>query len=209
MAASLMLSRCCRASKVMDTFPSSCLFQHSTLQPFHGTSFQGSPAIPTSNCTRITSEGSPPSLDFQPRNVTGKVLLKVTLLGRCPHGSPKLPGDLWEMEKNFWKSTDRVQSSLPGQGRSVPAFAPITPRAVAEVTPGWGGKIQENSLGMVSVASSRAGHSGDTRDVSRGTASSRTLSLPIPLGSSSHIFSLFSFLLFMLIPKLSNWEECK
>lgn len=99
----------------MDAFPSSWLFQHSMLQPFHGTSFQGSPAILTSNCTQITAEGSPPSLDFQPRNVTGKVLLEVTLLGWCPHGSPKLPGDLWEMEKNFWKSTDRVQSYSQGK----------------------------------------------------------------------------------------------
>lgn len=107
MAALLMSPRCCRASKVMDAFLSSWLFQHSMqLQPFHASSFQGSPAIPTSNCTRIGSEGSPPSPDSHPRNVTGKAF-EVTFLGWCPHGSPKLPEDLWEMEKNFWKRSDR------------------------------------------------------------------------------------------------------
>lgn len=140
MAASLMSSRCCRASKAMDTFPPSWLLQHSMLQP----SFPGSPAIPTSSCTQSSSKSSPPSLDFQPRNVTGKALLEETLLGWCPQGSLKLPEDLWEMEKNFWKRTGRVQSSLPGQRfpiqGSVPAFSPITPRAMADVT--QGGMIQ-------------------------------------------------------------------
>lgn len=67
---------------------------HAPALPCHLISRQ--PSHSHFNCTQISSEGSPPSLDFQPRNVTGKVL-EVTLLGRCPHGS--LPEDLWETEK--------------------------------------------------------------------------------------------------------------
>lgn len=208
-----MSSRCCRASKVMDAFPSSCLFQHSTLQPFHGTSFQGSPAIPTSNCTRIASEGSPPSLDFQPRNVTGKVLLEVTLLGWCPHGSPKLPGDLWEMEKNFWKSTDRVQSSLPGQrspmqGRSVPAFGPITLRAVAEVPQDGVGRSRKTLWGWCQWPPAELDTLGTLEMCPEALPAPGPCHCPFPW-EALPTSSCFSFLLFMLIPKLSNWEECK
>lgn len=194
----------------MGTCPPSWLLQHSMLQPFHATSFQGSPATPMSNCTWISSEASPPSLDFQPRNVTGKMLLEVPLLGWCSLGSPKLPGDLWEMGKNSWKRTDRDQSSLPGQrfpvqGIPSPSLQPHPSQCHGRDHPGWDdpGEL----LVMVSVTFSRAGCSGILGIHPEASAAPGPCHCPVPweaLPTASPCFFFFPFALYA-DSKTSKW----